>query len=189
MERDLLVRLDDLVMAVIHLVRNRTLTRIMIAITDLGSPFILVPGTVLLAAFLMFRRRIPDAVFVTAAMIMGGILNTIVKNAIQRARPFPPPGGPLVEAGGWSYPSGHALLSTLFYFTLAYIAGRLAGREYLRLPIAVAALLISGLISLSRVYLGVHYPSDILAGMTGGILLFAICLTAMHFYEVREKRR
>ncbi|MDD5532012.1 MAG: phosphatase PAP2 family protein [Syntrophales bacterium] len=189
LERELLVRMDDLVLALLHLIRSPALTGVMIFVTDLGSPYIIAPGTILLVIFLLLSRRKSDAGFAGLVMAIGAILNTIVKISVQRARPYPPPGGPLVEAWGWSYPSGHALLATLFYFTVAYTMGRSVKRKHLRIAMAAAALLISGLISISRVYLGVHYPSDVLAGMTGGILWFTICLTAMRLYELKKKRK
>ncbi len=96
------------------------------------------------------------------------------------------------EAGGWSFPSGHAMSATIAYSTVAYLAARLHRRRWARwLTMSVAMLLIL-VICGSRVYLGVHYPSDVLAGIIIGLAWAAFCMATLEgiqrFSEHRAPR-
>ena len=90
----------------------------------------------------------------------------LLKNVIQRARPdeFPP----LVNASGFSYPSGHALTAAAGYLTLAIVCRRSIQNPAWRIAVVVTAVVLVVLVGLSRIYLGVHYPSDVVSGVLFG---------------------
>jgi len=102
-------------------------------------------------------------------MVVGGgwLLDVALKAAIGRTRPLVVPH--LMAASGSSFPSGHSFNAATVYVGLALVLGSLAPRGGLRKRIVVTGLVISVLVALSRVWLGVHYPSDALAGWLGGV--------------------
>jgi undecaprenyl-diphosphatase len=134
------------------------------AITELGG-LVLLPVGVGLVLYLLWRGRPIDAVVVAVALIAATLFTDAVKDLIARPRP---PGPHLAPASGFSFPSGHTLNSTATYGMAALYAWRshmaLAARR-----VAVAALLaIPFFVGLSRIALGVHYPSDVLGGWLAG---------------------
>jgi membrane-associated phospholipid phosphatase len=141
------------------------------AVTNLGSGFVLVPIGAGLVLWLLWQRRPGDAVVVAVALVGATLFTEAVKDLVARPRPPDPVLGP---AGGYSFPSGHTLNSTVTYGLVALYAWRshlaLAAR---RVAVAVLAA-IPFLVGLSRIALGVHYPSDVLGGWLAGM---AIVLT------------
>jgi undecaprenyl-diphosphatase len=135
------------------------------AVTELGG-FVLVPIGIGFVLWLLWRRRVTDAVVVAIALLAGTLFTDVVKDLVARPRP---PDPHLAPATGYSFPSGHALNSTVTYGILALYAWRsrlaLTARR-----VAVAGLVtIPVLVGLSRIALGVHYPSDVLGGWLAGM--------------------
>lgn len=135
------------------------------AITGLGGP-ILVPVDVGLVLWLVWQRRLPDAILVAAALIGATLFSDAVKDLVARPRP---PGAEVGAATGASFPSGHTMYSTVTYGLVALYAWRshlaLAARQ-----ITVAVLVATPfLVGLSRIALGVHYPSDVVGGWLAGM--------------------
>lgn len=177
LEQESIVHLDRWVLHHTSLIQNPGLTSAMIFITDLGGAYIIASLAVLAGIFALWKRRRTEVIFLAVVMCGGWFLQVVLKNAIHRARPLPPSGSPLVFAFGWSYPSGHAMTSTIFYLTMAYFAAK-----YFRTKTAIiisfsAGLIIALMIAFSRVYLQVHYLSDVVAGFITGLLWFTICLS------------
>jgi undecaprenyl-diphosphatase len=106
------------------------------------------------------------------------LLNVLMKHAFGRARPMF--AEPMLTLTTYSFPSGHVAAATLFYGLLAaFMVTRIEAWRW-RLLVTLMAFLIVVLVGLSRIYLGVHYLSDVLAAFAEGIAWLAICLTAMH---------
>ena len=149
------------VRARVHEWASPAMTAIARSVTVLGSPIVL---SVLFAiAMLAFYRLEWKRPAITVAEVMAGaiVCNIGLKSLIQRARPEPFFGK---EPSSYSFPSGHALYSLCFYGVIASVLAAHAPERAARIGIwGAAALLIVG-IGLSRVYLGVHYPSDVIAG-------------------------
>jgi membrane-associated phospholipid phosphatase len=144
------------------------LTSVMRGVTLLGSTkFLVALGICILIAFVLAGWRRGAMLF---AVTMGGatVLNLALKSSFRRVRPAPFFDTPLPSS--YSFPSGHALLSFCFYGALAAIlAARLPCRSA-RAAVWVSATLLVALIGISRVYLGVHYPSDVLAGYAAAMV-------------------
>ena len=150
--------------------RNDTLVDIAKVVTDLGSlPFV---GTlVAIGAVLLIMRRRPLELFA----LVGGFLLVVLgvhltKVGIDRPRPF----NPLVEAVGSSYPSAHAAYSTA-YVAMAAIAARVPGGIASRAALVLAGVAAAAVIGATRIYLGVHYLSDVLGGWGLGLAIFSAC--------------
>ncbi len=150
---------DAAVLNWLNAIASPGLTAVMLAITTAGSVWfvVLVAG---LLALLWYRRHRADLTAIVVSATAGAALNELLKAIFARPRPTLHPA--LTTAAGWSFPSGHSTTALAFYGMLAYLlAQRLPrGRRWLiYLPGAVFVVLVG----LSRNYLGVHYPSDVLA--------------------------
>src|SRR5579871_138771 len=144
----------------VHGFASPTLTSLMIGISNMGFGILIVEAVVAFAVF-MFVRWHRAAIWLSVALVGGLALNLALKFAFQRPRPDPFFGK---APSSYSFPSGHALCSFCFYAVLAgLIAPRIRSHVLRVLVWMVAAILIFA-IGFSRVYLGVHYPSDVIGG-------------------------
>ncbi len=135
-------------------------------ITALGSTPILVIAVLAVAGFLMLAKAWRPAIFTLVASGGGLILSPLLKEVIDRPRPDLVPHGNTVFTS--SFPSGHSMLSAIVYFTLAALIARLIKRRWLKGYALGVAMVLILLVGTSRVYLGVHWPSDVLAGWAAG---------------------
>lgn len=142
-------------------------------ITALGGPAVLGLLVVVTAVFLLLSGRRRTALFVVAATAGGTLVSTLLKELFGRPRPELVPHGAYVFTA--SFPSGHAMLSAVVYLTLGTLVARLVTQRRLQLYVMGVAVLLSVLVGISRVYLGVHWPSDVVAGWAGGALWALVC--------------
>ena len=131
-------------------------------VTHLGDPTVVTVGAVVVAALLWLSGRRRAALYVLLVRLVAVVTAYAVKEAVRRARPVL--AHPVAHAAGFSFPSGHALGSAAFYGSVAIV---LAGR--VPTPVRIALGVVPPLIvSATRVFLGVHFPSDVLAGLVLG---------------------
>ncbi|WP_227698569.1 phosphatase PAP2 family protein [Sphingomonas hengshuiensis] len=135
-------------------------------ITALGSSIVLTLVVAATATFLALRRRMRSALLVLAATILGGCGVTLIKALVGRARPDLV--DRLMTEASNSFPSGHAANSAIVYLTLATLLFPVVREARMRAFVLGAALGLTLMIGVSRVYLGVHWPSDVLAGWAFG---------------------
>jgi undecaprenyl-diphosphatase len=174
-----LVGLDTWLANALHASLVPSATTAFSAVTMLGSTLVLALVAGVTAAYLVWRGRGRDAALVAVAFAGAQLLTWILKGTFERPRPTFD--DPIATAGWFSFPSGHALSSIAVYGTLAYLlAGALRSRRARAAGLAGVALLVAA-IGFSRLYLGVHYLTDVLAGYSAGLawLLFAIALLRM----------
>ena len=156
------------------------------AITRLGDPPTLIVIGVLVFLVLLRRRSTGLAPIWAAAVGGNALLNASLKVVFARARP-PHEGGLVVEQG-FSFPSGHASGSVVTYGMLAYLALRLLPPRW-HLPALLFAAVAAFSIGSSRVFLRVHYPSDVLAGFASGSAWLAMCILGLEAArQVRTRR-
>jgi membrane-associated phospholipid phosphatase len=165
------------------------LTAVMRRVSDLGSPVALSCFSVIVIIILVRRGSHRRLVNFSTTMAGGVLLSILLKHDYHRLRPdfFPP----LVRAHGFSFPSGHSMGAMLFFGSMAYIAyftfEKNHGLRWLAIFACVAWIL---LIGASRVYLGVHYVSDVLAGYAAGFGWMMVCLTGTELWiRWRDRRR
>jgi undecaprenyl-diphosphatase len=147
------------------------------AVSFLGSPGFVAAWGLALVALLAVRRRPLLVGGWVAAVAGGGLLDVALKAVFHRTRPTWDL--PLLTARGWSFPSGHAMGSLVAYGMLAYLLVRDAKGRRPRLAIVVGAVALVLLIGLSRMYLGVHYFSDVVGGYAAGVVWLAACITGL----------
>jgi membrane-associated phospholipid phosphatase len=141
---------------------------IMIDLTALGGTTVLTLASIGAVVLLLTRRLWLTAALVAAATLSGSITVVLLKGVIARARPDL--AGRLVEVSGHSFPSGHASNSAIVYLTIALLASQVVHGRATRNVLLGSAVLLVGAIGISRVYLGVHWPADVLAGWCFGTL-------------------
>jgi undecaprenyl-diphosphatase len=134
--------------------------------TALGGVFLSTLATVAAVVALLFLKLRREAVLFAATVILGWLLNNTMKMMIGRDRPSLVPH--LTEAGGMSFPSGHSFASAMIYIGMALAFASMSRRHSVRYTLIGTAMVLSALIAWSRVLLGVHYPSDAIAGWLGG---------------------
>ena len=136
-------------------------------ITSLGGPTVITLVVAATAAYLILRGKSHAVWLMLLAVVSGVIISTVLKQVIGRERP--PAGSDLTEVITFSFPSGHSMLSAVAYLVLGAMLARTESQRSVRLFFMATALLLTMLVGLSRVYLGVHYPSDVLGGWTAGL--------------------
>jgi membrane-associated phospholipid phosphatase len=181
-----LARVDIQLSQWLHEHAREPWTTLMLAMTHLHSVAGIIALTLALAIY--FRRRQLHywllALLVTVPA--GMVLNVLVKHAYQRVRPTF--ADPLLTLSTYSFPSGHTASATLFYGVLACYLATVLPRAWQRVAAIFAAALMVSLVALSRMYLGAHYLTDVLAAMAEGVAWLAICITAVSTLRRRRQR-
>tara|TARA_R110002072_G_scaffold303094_1_gene493259 strand:+ start:72134 stop:72883 length:750 start_codon:yes stop_codon:yes gene_type:complete len=156
--------------------------------TAMGGYGILSTITILVTTFLHLERRPARAHFVVFAVVAGYTLSMILKAAIARPRPHIVPW--LSHVHSSSFPSGHSMMSAVVYLSLGLMLADLTSRRRVKTFVVVAPLTISAAVGFSRVYMGVHYPTDVVAGWWLGICWSLACWLAVRRWRAfREVRR
>jgi undecaprenyl-diphosphatase len=161
-------------------------TNFLLFITFLGNHKFLLPINILLLVFFIVWKKHRLTIRITALLLTSVSLLFLMKLSIQRNRPD----DPLLDAvSGFSFPSGHALMSVIFYGLLAYIAKAEIKIRWLRIIVVALLLFLILLISYSRIYLRVHYASDVLAGLSVGFIWLVLSLWLIKKIEKNRIRR
>jgi undecaprenyl-diphosphatase len=167
---------DSFVREGVHETASSGLTTLMALLTRLGSPIVLGPLSVLLFVVFRLAGRQGAASLLAWAMIGAILLENALKFSFQRARPEPFFG--IIAPETYSLPSGHALFSACFYGVIASALAARVANGFARAAIWICAVLLIAAIGFSRIYLGVHFPTDVLAGY----ILAAFWLSAVQLW-------
>lgn len=180
-----LLSFDQWADAQILALRSPPLTVLMEGVTLLGGGTIMTAAGMVVCVILCRGGRFLAMTGFTGALAGGGLLVVFIKAQAQRIRPVEP----FAAAGvsGWSFPSAHTMMAFIFCGMLAYFWMRVREGQSRarRIGILFAAVMIPGLVGLSRIYLLVHYPSDVVAGFAWGFCWLAICVTGLETVDVR----
>ena len=153
-----------------------------------GSPPVIVGIALLGAVVSAAWRKVRGAAWTLPIAVIGaGVIIQGIKLFVQRPRPQAVPHSfqPLIHETGYSFPSGHSLIAMVVYGLLGYFVLHLFRNHAARLAVRIVTVLVVFSIGVSRVYVGVHYPTDVLAGWTAGVPWLIACL-ALH--EVLARR-
>lgn len=154
--------------------------------TALGSVTVLVSVVLLAGGFLLLRRRGVEALLLTLALGGGLALSQSLKGLFMRERP--PDVYRAVEVLNESFPSGHAMLSAVVYLTLGAMLARVTTSMRIRIYVLGAAILLTMLVGLTRLYLGAHWASDVLAGWSVGAAWATACWLLDRWIRSRSSR-
>jgi len=146
-------------------------------VTRFGSNDALIAGSAVVAAGLLLRRDYVLTAGWAVAQAGGGVLNTTLKNAFERARPES--ADALLAASSWSFPSGHAMGTFVFCGFGAYLLLRLARSWTITVVVIAVALAWCLVMAFTRLYLGVHFASDVVAGLIAAIAWVAVCISGI----------
>jgi undecaprenyl-diphosphatase len=148
--------------------------------TALGSATVLVLVALATATYLLLSQKRHAALFIVVAAGSGQLLSSLFKMGFDRPRPDLVPHGTWVYSA--SFPSGHAMVSAITYLTLGALLARLHRPPALKAFFLALAIVLTVLVGLSRVYLGVHWPTDVVAGWAAGSVWASLCwLVALAF--------
>ncbi len=157
----------------------------MIDLTALGGPTVIGLIVLSVVGFLVLQTRYWTALFIFLTAASGEAVNFAMKSLFFRPRPTVVPH--LRQVFETSFPSGHAMQSAIIYLTLGAMLMRVVEKRISKIYCCAAAMGLTFLVGLSRVYLGVHYPTDVLAGWIVGLLWASICWLIAQTYEVRAR--
>ena len=152
-------------------------------LTAVGGVAVLLLATLAVAGFLLLDRKFAAMGFVLAAVASGLVVSSLLKACFARPRPDVVPH--LSQVYTSSFPSGHSMMSAIVYLTLGALLARMVARQPLKVYFLVVALVLTGLVGGSRVYMGVHYPTDVLAGWTAGLVWATLCWLAVRKLQRR----
>lgn len=153
-------------------------------ITSLGGGTILTIISLVVFFYLRIQKKYHEFYLMLAAVIGGTIISFGLKEMFGRERPdavFR-----LVDVASLSFPSGHSMMSAVVYLTLAVLVSRIQKQRKLKIYIIAVAIFLTFIIGMSRVYLGVHYPTDVIGGWTIGIVWAALCWIIVNYTEKRK---
>lgn len=178
LDNETLVRIDRVVEAWFHVHSTPAGLAIFDAVTHLGSPVV---GVVigLVALVLLVQREYPLLITWLFANLGGKLIEYVIKNTVHRTRPQY--AAEFLNGASYSFPSGHTMGSTICYLMLAYIVASRPGTSPRTRWIAfVLAAIVIFAVAFSRVYLGVHYPSDVAGGFAAGMAWLTACGATRH---------
>lgn len=175
--------LDTSLSQMVYALRNPSLTQIMIFVSFLGADFILFSAGIL-TILLTWKKHKHEAILFVLLLTIGLLINILLKVIFQRPRPdFDPI---LDLSSSYSFPSGHAMNSFIFYAILSYFVYHFTHKKLLSILVAICSLALVLLIGFSRVYLGVHYPSDVVAGFIAGFFVFMTAIVLNWLLALRK---
>lgn len=157
----------------------------MIDFTALGGAPVLSLIAILGVGYLLSVRKFSTAIFVTFSVSCGALLSALIKCLFIRPRPEIVPH--LVDVSSTSFPSGHAMNSAIVYLTIAALLARSQNERGVQIYLMVSAMMIVLIVGATRIFLGVHWPSDVLAGWAVGALWAAICSLAAKALQNEER--
>jgi undecaprenyl-diphosphatase len=167
------------------------LDELFLFISDFGGVTGYIIATVIVTAFLFWKFRHWEFVLqLLLVIIISGLSNQFLKDVFQRARPSLE--NMMVVAESLSFPSGHAMASMSYYGFLAYLLFHIKMRKRIRWAVFALLVFLIAAIGLSRIYIGVHYPSDVAAGYIAGLIWLMFCIvlfTVISIYRRRKARR
>ncbi len=174
-----LLEIDSFIYNLIKDYISDNLTIFAIIITNFGGIFVYI--ILVLFLFLWFKdNKVAFSVFLN--LILVSSLNFLIKNIFQRARPniFP-----IIRENGYSFPSGHSMISLAFYGYLIYLLYKKVNNKYLKLFGIVFLSILILLIGISRIYLGVHYASDVIGGFLLSLVYLIIYIMFVNKYLLK----
>lgn len=175
--------LDQKIFSLIEPHRSEIRTRLMLAVSFLGNHKFLIPANLLLITIFLFSKNKWEAVQVAAVSLSSLLFMSLLKNSFRRSRPD----NPLVDGiTNFSFPSGHAFMSAAFYGLLIWWAATYIKNRWPRRLAIIFLMILIVIISFSRIYLRVHYASDVVVGLCIGFVCLSLSLAVLQRLQKKE---
>lgn len=159
---------DDWVRSGVHQFASPSVTSAMRIVTVFGAPVVLFSLTLIVGFGFLAKKKYRAMILLVATVAGSSLLNEVLKLSFHRTRPSPFFDTELPTS--FSFPSGHALMSFCFYSTLAALISARSNSRLVRIIVWAVAALVIAAVGVSRIYLGVHYPSDVVAGYAAAFI-------------------
>jgi len=163
-------------------IRNPILTKWVIVITTIGGPINVSMFCLVLVMVFWLHGKMRTIVQFLGSLAACGVVTLIFKALVALPRPT----GALVQETGYSFVSAHASIATIFFLLIAYTYKSHIKNTFLRFCFVALNVLIILVIGLSRIYLGVHYASDVLGGFLVGVMIFAFSVMIFEVYNKKH---
>jgi undecaprenyl-diphosphatase len=185
--REELTQIDPVIGAFLLSKTSLAGSRVFLAITYLGNALVISLGTAILSAWLIRQKLWSQLIFLLVVVAGCAVINLGLKDIFLRSRPdylhaF-------IKDVGYSFPSGHAMISVAFYGGAAYLLIRRLHDWKAKVCLGMGVLVIAFLIGMSRLYLGVHYLTDVIAGWAIATSWLALCIFAAELARFREEQK
>jgi undecaprenyl-diphosphatase len=174
--------IDLLINSKIVLFQTPFLTKIMTVITGIGSEICLAVLSIILFCYLIYKKRYQNSLLLAFGMLGGLLIELSIKAIVQRERPE----SMLIAETGYSFPSAHSLMALVFFAILIYAVKDDLKNAFLRYLFIAASILIVLLVSFSRLYLGVHWLSDVIGGLIIGTIWLLLLIMVFKFLKVKS---
>lgn len=152
-------------------------------LTALGGIAVLTLTTVAVIGYFALQRKYASMLYVIVTVGGGLLVSSAAKEAFDRPRPDLVPYGSLVHTA--SFPSGHSMMAAVAYLTLGVLVARTLSRTRLKVYVLMLAVIATLLVGISRVYLGVHWPTDVVAGWLAGVVWASVCMLGARYLARR----
>ncbi len=185
LDKELMFRIDLWVNSKIVLFQTHFLDKLMIFLASLFSPISLIGISVLIFIWLLYKKKNKVAWLFSLAIVGGAVLEIIIKEFMQRARPE----NALVHLNSYSFPSGHATIAIIFFSSLIYLFGKEIKNEFFKYSFLTTNIFLIILIGFNRIYLNVHWFSDVIGGYSLGLfwLTFLLLISKKELREIVKK--
>ncbi|WP_238339715.1 phosphatase PAP2 family protein [Candidatus Manganitrophus noduliformans] len=171
-DQETLFYLDFRIQRIVERITTPSLTRWMVDITNYGGIYLTAGVALFLFIFLLKRRNGWDLLSLFLAAGVGGVILGLMKLLFHRSRPIPQE----INTKGFGFPSGHAFMAITVYGFLVYITWKEAKNTAIRLTVTAFAFLVILLVGFSRIYLNVHWLTDVLGGYAAGATMLIIAI-------------
>ncbi len=143
-------------------------------LTAVGGIAVLTLATLAVAGFFLLGKKFASTIYLLSAVGGGVLVSTAAKGLFDRPRPDLVPHASVIHTA--SFPSGHSMMAAVTYLTLGVLVARTLPQIQLKVYVLTLAVIVALLVGISRVYLGVHWPTDVLAGWLAGVVWATICM-------------
>lgn len=178
-----IMKLDIMGYGIVSSIINPSVTPIAIVITNLGGAIVICTLTIILL-LLIKNKKISFCILLN--LVIATILNILLKNIVQRPRPNE---FRLISETGYSFPSGHSMISMAFYGFLIYLIYKYFKNKKLKIVLITFLSILIILIGITRIYLGVHYTSDVIAGFLISVCYLIIYTSLVKKYIIEREDR
>ena len=179
---DKITPFDNIIYNAIISLKSDSVTNFFKLITKLCNEKFIIIATLLIFIILLFKKKKIGFILTLNVLLCSG-LNTLIKHIFLRPRPV---GLKLIKQGGYSFPSGHSMMAVAFFGILIYLVCKAKWKKWIKILLSSLLTVLILLIGISRIYLGVHFASDVLAGFAIA-LSYLIIFTSVVFKNKKKK--